>query len=82
MEGFWRNHDADLVINPTIIVDAVVSEASGYDLLILGASSEWRLTQFAFGPMQDQISRRTATPTLMVRKVRRRETPVAVQAEG
>lgn len=55
------------------IVDAVVDEAAGYDLLVLGASSEWRLTQFAFGPMQDQIARRTATPALMVRKVRRKE---------
>ena len=25
VDGFWRNHDADLVINPTIIVDAVVA---------------------------------------------------------
>ena len=55
------------------IVDAVIDEAKGYDLLALGASSEWRLTQFAFGPMQDQIARRTETPTLMVRKVRRKE---------
>jgi len=55
------------------IVDLVVEEAKGYDLLAVGASSEWRLTQFAFGPMQDQIARRTETPALMVRKVRRRE---------
>ena len=55
------------------IVDTVVGEAVNYDLLVLGASSEWRLTQFAFGPMQDQIARKTATPTLMVRKVRRPE---------
>ena len=55
------------------IVDTVVGEAANYDLLVLGASSEWRLTQFAFGPMQDQIARKTATPTLMVRKVRRPE---------
>jgi nucleotide-binding universal stress UspA family protein len=53
------------------VVDTVVGEAAGYDLLVLGASSEWRLTQFAFGPMQDQIARKTDTPTLMVRKVRR-----------
>ena len=57
------------------VVDTVVSEAAAYDLLVLGASSEWRLTQFAFGPMQDQIARKTATPILMVRKVRRPETP-------
>ena len=25
VDGFWRNHDADLVINPTIIVDALVA---------------------------------------------------------
>jgi amino acid transporter len=55
------------------IVDAVVAEAAGHDLLVLGASSEWRLTQFAFGPMQDQIARRAGMPTLMVRKVRRQE---------
>ena len=55
------------------IVDAIVAETAGYDLLVLGASSEWRLTQFAFGPMQDQIARGTAVPTLMVRKVRRQE---------
>src|SRR3989442_3889876 len=58
------------------IVDAVVEEAKAYDLLALGASTEWRLTQFAFGPWQDQIARRTETPTLMVRKVRRKEEPV------
>src|SRR5207247_3551020 len=58
------------------IVDTVVDEAKNYDLLVLGASTEWRLTQFAFGPMQDQIARRTETPTLMVRKVRRKEEPV------
>src|SRR2546425_1086531 len=57
------------------IVDAVVEEAKAYDLLALGASTEWRLTQFAFGPWQDQIARRTETPTLMVRKVRRKEEP-------
>ena len=55
------------------IVDTVVGEAVNYDLLVLGASSEWRLTQFAVGPMQEQIARKTATPTLMVRKVRRPE---------
>ena len=55
------------------IVDAVVSEAKGYDLLIVGASSEWRLTQFAFGAMQDQIARRVDGPVLMVRKVQRME---------
>jgi amino acid transporter/nucleotide-binding universal stress UspA family protein len=55
------------------IVDAVVEEARAHDLVALGASSEWRLTQFAFGPMQDQIARRTETPTLMVRKVRHKE---------
>jgi len=55
------------------IVETVVDEARSHDLVVLGASSEWRLTQFAFGPMQDQIARRTETPTLMVRKVRRKE---------
>src|SRR3989442_7772599 len=52
------------------IVDTVVDEAKNYDLLVLGASTEWRLTQFAFGPMQNQIARRTKTPPPMGRKVR------------
>ena len=62
------------------IVDMVVDEAKGYDLLVLGASSEWRLTQFAFGPMQDQIARRTDIPMLMVRKVRRKEERVSLRS--
>lgn len=55
------------------IVDAVVNEARGYDLVALGASTEWRLTQFAFGAIQDQIARRAQPPVIMVRKVRRSE---------
>ncbi|OGS49619.1 MAG: hypothetical protein A3K65_09960 [Euryarchaeota archaeon RBG_16_68_12] len=62
------------------IVDAVVEEAKGYDLLVVGASSEWRLTQFAFGAMQDQIARRAQGPVLMVRKVRRESTAPRVRA--
>ena len=58
----------------------VVEEAKNYDLVVLGASSEWRLTQFAFGPMQDQIARRTDVPTLMVRKVRRKEERVPLRS--
>ncbi len=58
------------------VVDTVVAEAANHDLLVLGASSEWRLTQFAFGPMQDQIARKTTTPILMVRKVRQPEAPI------
>ncbi|HEY7587566.1 MAG TPA: amino acid permease [Thermoplasmata archaeon] len=64
------------------VVDTVVGEAQGYDLLVLGASSEWRLTQFAFGPMQDQIARKTAVPTLMVRKIRKKEEPVTFVPRG
>src|SRR2546421_9517877 len=62
------------------IVDTVVEEAKSYDLVVLGASSEWRLTQFAFGPMQDQIARRTEAPTLMVRKVRRKEERIPLRS--
>src|SRR5437870_818425 len=55
------------------IVDTVVEEAKRYDLVVLGASSEWPLTGFAFGPMPDQIARRPEAPTLIVRKVRPNE---------
>jgi len=59
------------VVRVRNIVDTVVTEAQVHDLLVLGASSEWRLTQFAFGAMQDQIARRVEGPVLMVRKIRR-----------
>ena len=53
------------------IVDAVVEEAKGYDLLAVGASDEWVKMEYAFGSVQDQIARRAPCPVLMVRKVRK-----------
>jgi len=53
------------------IVEEVLAESEGYDLLVLGATKEWRFRQFAFGAVQDQIARRALCPVLMVRKVRR-----------
>lgn len=55
------------------VVDAVVEEAKGYDLLAVGASGEWGHLDYAFGSVQDEIARRAACPVLMVRKVRRRD---------
>src|SRR3989442_1910594 len=55
------------------IVDAVVEEAKSYDLLALGASTEWRLTQFACRPWQDHITRPTETPGLMGPQVPRKD---------
>ena len=53
------------------IVDAVVEEARGYDLLAVGASEEWQRLEYAFGSVPDQIARRAPCPVLMVRKVRK-----------
>jgi len=53
------------------IVDAVVEEAWGYDLLAVGASEEWEKLEYAFGSVQDQIARRAPSPVLMVRKVQK-----------
>jgi len=53
------------------IVDAVVEEAKGYDLLAVGASDEWVRLEYAFGSVPDQIARRAPCPVLMVRKVRK-----------
>lgn len=58
------------------IVESVVQEANGYDLLAVGASEEWRRREYAFGSVQDQIARRAPCPVLMVRKVSRTPTPV------
>ena len=40
VDGFWRNHDADLVINPTIIVDAVVAGIRNGSWVYYDADSE------------------------------------------
>jgi len=53
------------------IVDAVVEEARGFDLLAVGASEEWQRLEYAFGSVPDQIARRAPCPVLMVRKVRK-----------
>ncbi|MEK6851675.1 MAG: amino acid permease, partial [Candidatus Thermoplasmatota archaeon] len=53
------------------IVDAVVEEARGYDLLAVGASEEWQTLEYAFGSVPDQIARRAPCPVLMVRKVQK-----------
>src|SRR3989441_6362541 len=64
------------------IVDTVVEEAKNYDLLALGASTEWRLAEVAFCPWQDQISRGTETPTLIVRNAPPKEGPVPTPSPG
>src|SRR2546422_3336538 len=48
------------------IVDAVVEEAKAYDLLALGASTEWRLTHFPVRPRRDQHRPRSRTPPPLV----------------
>src|SRR5437867_13170029 len=53
------------------IVDTVVQEAMNYDLLALGASTEWRLRQVAFRSRQGRSARPAEAPRPMVRQVRR-----------
>jgi len=62
------------------IVDAVVEEAKGYDLLAVGASDEWVRLEYAFGSVPDQIAHRAPCPVLMVRKVRKPTEVVPVAA--
>ena len=62
------------------IVDAVVEEAKGYDLLAVGATEEWERLENAFGSVQDHIARRAPCPVLMVRKVRKPTEVVPVAA--
>ncbi len=52
------------------IAEAVIEEAKGHDLLVLGAGPEWKLKEVAFGGVQDQIMQRSAVPVLAVRKIK------------
>jgi len=64
------------------IVDAVVEEARGFDLLAVGASEEWERIEYAFGSVPDQIARRAPCPVLMVRKVRKASEAAPAQGTG
>ncbi len=57
------------VVHARSEVSGVVGESAKYDLLVMGATTEWVLRKHAFGGVTDQIARKVDKPILMFRKV-------------
>lgn len=57
------------VIHARTEVSGVVGESAKYDLIVLGATTEWVLRKHAFGGVTDQIAKKVDKPVLMFRKV-------------
>ncbi|MCK4445285.1 MAG: amino acid permease, partial [Thermoplasmata archaeon] len=57
------------VIHARTEVSGVVGESAKYDLVVLGATSEWVFRKHAFGGVTDQIAKKLDKPILMFRKV-------------
>ena len=49
------------------VVGAILAEAEGYDLLVMGATAEPKLTRLGHRPVPETVARRTRTPMAMVR---------------
>jgi nucleotide-binding universal stress UspA family protein len=49
-------------------VDAVLREAQGYDLIVIGVSEEWGLESNLFGLRPERIAEESPTSMLIVRK--------------
>jgi amino acid transporter len=49
------------------ISEAIVKASAEYDLVVIGASNEWRLRQWLFGSLPDKVTSRSSASVLMVR---------------
>lgn len=59
------------VIPATDVVAPVIDLARSDDLLVLGASNDWRQEEFLAGSIPDEIARKAPCPVLMVRSRQR-----------
>jgi amino acid transporter len=57
------------VIHARSEVSGVVGESAKYDLVVLGATTEWVLRKYAFGAVTDHIAKKVDKPVLIFRKV-------------
>ncbi len=64
--------DAGVTAEISAVIDSDVSEAivkasADYDLVVIGASNEWRLRQWLFGSLPDKVTNGSSASVLMVR---------------
>jgi amino acid transporter len=57
------------VVHARSEVSGVVGESAKYDIVVLGATTQWVLRKYAFGAVTDQIAKKVDKPVLMFRKV-------------
>jgi amino acid transporter len=57
------------VIHARSEVSGVVGESAKYDVVVLGATTQWVLRKYAFGAVTDQIAKKVDKPVIMFRKV-------------
>ena len=65
-----RDAGVDAEISAVIdsdVSEAIVKASADYDLVVIGASNEWRLRQWLFGSLPDKVTNRSSASVLMVR---------------
>jgi nucleotide-binding universal stress UspA family protein len=65
-----RDAGVDAEISAVIesdVGEAIVKASADYDLVVIGASNEWRLRQWLFGSLPDKVTSRSSASVLMVR---------------
>jgi amino acid transporter len=55
------------IVISTDVSDAIIKASHDYDLIIIGASNEWRLRQRLFGSLPDKVANNASASVLMVR---------------
>ncbi|UCD92166.1 MAG: amino acid permease [Methanobacteriota archaeon] len=63
--GITARHE---IVYARTAVGAVVGEAAKHDLIVMGASEEWKRREYAFGRITDQLAKKIDNPVLMFRK--------------
>jgi nucleotide-binding universal stress UspA family protein len=53
-----------------------------YDLVVMGADEKWKLLSYAFGPIQDSLSKRVTKPLLLVRAIGEEEVMISTSDMG
>ena len=65
-----RDAGVDAEISAVIdsdVSEAIVKASADYDLVVIGASNEWRVRQWLFGSLPDKVTNRSSASVLMVR---------------
>ena len=68
LDGIYYEHIEQRVVEGADIVETVLAEAEGYDLLIVGASEEPLFRHLLMGNISEQIARKASVTVIMVKR--------------